>query len=363
MNNVEATNIKWMKRALNLASLGKGSTSPNPLVGAVILDKKGELISEGFHSRVGLAHAEAMAFNNLRKDPKGGSLYVNLEPCCHYGKTPPCVDAVINSGIKKVYVSMRDPDPRVSGKGIDLMMKSGIEVDLGLCKEEALEINKSFVHRNVTGKAYGVLKWAMSIDGRIGLKNGESKWISNKLSRTFVHTLRADFDAVIVGGNTLRNDNPLLTTRGKKNPEPLRVVFTRTLDVPEKCNLWDCTVAKTLVVYNSNTANEGNLKRIPSCVEVEKLSSDNPNQLSKLLANKGCNKILWECGPELATAAIKNGSIQELFTFISPTILGGINAMNPLSDFNFISMDEIFKLKKINMKIFDNDIFLNNMML
>jgi len=362
MNNVEAANIKWMRRALNLASLGNGSTSPNPLVGAVILDKNGELISEGFHSRLGMAHAEAMAFNNLKKDPKGGSLYVNLEPCCHYGKTPPCVDAVIDSGIKKVYVAMRDPDPRVSGKSIDLMMKSGIEVNLGLCNKEALEINKSFIHRNVTGKAYGVLKWAMSIDGRIGLKNGESQWISNELSRTFVHNLRADFDAIIVGGNTLRTDNPLLTSRGKKNPEPLRVVFTRTLDVPEKCNLWDCKVAKTLVVYNANTANEKHLKRIPSGVEVKKLSSDNPNQLSKLLANKGCNKILWECGPDLATAAIKNGSIQELFTFISPTILGGINAMNPLSDFNFTSMDEIIKLKKFDMKIFDNDIFLNNVM-
>ena len=218
-----------MIRAIRLASLGRGHTSPNPLVGAVIIDKKGKLISEGFHQKCGMPHAEAMAFNNLKDDPSGGTLYVNLEPCCHKGKTPPCVDRIISSGIKKVFVSIKDPDLRVSGKGIRLLENAGIEVNLGLCEKEALELNKSFIYKNLNGFSYGVLKWAMSIDGRVGLNNGKSKWITTEKSRSSVHKLRADFDAIIIGGNTMRKDNPFLTTRGLRKSEPLRVVFTRTL--------------------------------------------------------------------------------------------------------------------------------------
>ena len=345
-----------MKRAIYLASLGKHTTSPNPRVGAVILDKAGNLISEGFHHKAGMPHAEAMAFNNLKKDAKSGTMYVNLEPCCHHGKTPPCVEKVISSGIKKVFISIEDPDKRVSGKGIKLQKEAGIEVYLGLCKKESLDLNKAFIHRNITKKAFGVLKWAMSIDGRIALKNGKSKWITNDESRSLVHSFRAEFDAIIIGGNTLRRDNPLLTTRGFKNPEPLRVVFTKSLDLPSKSCLWDCSKAKTLVIYDSSTANESYLSRIPKCVEVEKVLSDNPELISKILAKRGCNKVLWECGPRLATAAIRSNCIQELITFIAPKILGGENNMNPFGDFNFKEMHEIIKLSQSQLSLIGNDI-------
>ena len=195
-----------------------------------------------------------------------------------------------------------------------------------------------------------------SIDGRIALKNGKSKWITNKESRALVHSFRAEFDAIIIGGNTLRRDNPLLTTRGLKNPEPLRVVVTKSLDLPSKSNLWDCNNAKTLVFYDSSTANENYLKRIPKCVEVEKVSSDNPELISKILAKRGCNKVLWECGPRLATAAIRSNCIQELITFIAPKILGGENSMNPLSDFEFKEMHEIIKLSDSQFSLIGNDI-------
>ena len=348
---------KWMVRAIRLASLGRGFTSPNPLVGAVILDKKGKLISEGFHQKSGMPHAEAMAFNNLKDDPSGGTLYVNLEPCCHRGRTPPCVDRIISSGIKKVFVSIKDPDLRVSGKGIRLLENAGIKVNLGLCEKEALELNKSFIYKNLNGCSYGVLKWAMSIDGRLGLKNGESKWITTAKSRSFVHKLRADFDAIIIGGNTLRKDDPLLTTRGLKEIEPLRVVFTRTLDLPDKAKLWDTQLSNTLVVYDASTANEDNLERIPKNVSIEKVSSDNPKLISKILAEKGCNKVLWECGPELATAAVKTGCIQEFITFVAPKILGGRNGMNPFSDFDFKSMNEVINLNFQDINPLGTDIF------
>ena len=353
---------KWMIRTIQLASLGRGLTSPNPMVGAVIINKEGKLISEGFHQKAGMPHAEAMAFNNLREDPFGGTLYVNLEPCCHRGKTPPCVDRIISSGIKKVFVSIKDPDLRVAGKGIRLLENAGIEVNLGLCENEALELNKSFIHKNLSGSSYGVLKWAMSIDGRLGLKNGESKWITTEKSRSIVHKLRADFDAIIIGGNTLRKDNPILTTRGIKKIEPLRVVFTRTLDLPSKAKLWDTDLSKTIVIYDSSTANEVNLKRIPKNVEIEKVSSDDPRLLSKILAEKGCNKVLWECGPLLATSAVKSGCIQEFITFLAPKILGGINGMNPFADFKFKSMNDVINLNLQEIKPLTNDIYLRSLL-
>jgi len=352
---------KWMQRAIYLAALGKGLTSPNPLVGAVILDKYGKLISEGFHYKSGMPHAEAMAFLNLKGDPKGGSLYVNLEPCCHFGKTPPCVDKIISSGVKKVFVSIKDPDKRVSGKGIKLLQEAGIYVHLGLCEKQANEINKSFIHKNITGKAYGVLKWAMSMDGRVGLKNGNSKWITNQNSRIYVHSYRSEFDAIVIGGSTLRKDNPLLTSRGLRKPEPLRVVFTRTLNLPEKSNLWDTSLSRTLVVYDSSKANEKYLKRIPENVEIEKISSDNPELVSRLLAKYGCNNILWECGPHLATSAIKNGCIQEAMTFIAPKILGGENSMSPFVDFKFENMDEVLNLDCPDLKLIGNDICIKSL--
>ena len=354
------TDIKWMKRAIYLASLGKGSTSPNPMVGAVILDKEGNLISEGFHYKSGMPHAEAMAFNNLKKDARGGTIYVNLEPCCHHGKTPPCVDQIIAFGLKKAFISIEDPDKRVSGKGIKLLENAGIQVHKGLCKKESLNLNKSFIHRNITNNSFGVLKWAMSMDGRVGLKNGKSKWITNKYSRSLVHTYRAGFDAIIIGGNTLRKDNPILTSRGIRKLEPLRVVFTKTLDLPEKSNLWDCNSARTLVVYDASTANKQQLKRIPECVEIEELPSDNPKLLSNLLAQKGCNSVFWECGPKLATAAMKAGCIQELMTFIAPKILGGENSMNAFADFEFKDMKDVFNLNASEIKFIGDDIFVRS---
>jgi diaminohydroxyphosphoribosylaminopyrimidine deaminase/5-amino-6-(5-phosphoribosylamino)uracil reductase len=201
----------------------------------------------------------------------------------------------------------------------------------------------------------------MSIDGRIALKNGKSKWITNDESRSLVHSFRAEFDAIIIGGNTLRKDTPLLTTRGSKKPEPLRVVFTKSLDLPSKSNLWDCSKAETLVIYDSSTANESYLSRIPKCVEVKKVSSEDPELISKILAKRGCNKVLWECGPRLATAAIRSNCIQELITFIAPKILGGENSMNPLNDFEFKEMHEIIKLSDSQFSLIGNDICIKSL--
>jgi len=222
----------WMNRALELAALGEGRTSPNPLVGAVVLDAAGELVGEGFHARAGEPHAEVGALSQAGGRARGGTLVVTLEPCCHHGRTPPCSEAVIGAGVARVVVALTDPDPRVSGQGLAMLRAAGVEVLTGVGEEGARRQNRAFLHRCQEGRPLGILKWAMSLDGRTALPNGQSQWISGSAARRWVHGLRAACDAVIVGGGTVRADNPRLTSRGVRQPEPLRVVLSRELELP-----------------------------------------------------------------------------------------------------------------------------------
>ena len=221
----------WMRRALALAALAEGRTSPNPLVGAVVLNREGRLVGEGFHARSGEPHAEVGALAQAGTAAAGGTLIVTLEPCCHHGRTPPCSRAVLQAGVARVVVALEDPDPRVAGGGIAQLRQAGVEVITGVLRQEAAEQNRAFLHRVRTGRPWGVLKWAMGLDGRTALPNGASQWISGADSRRWVHQLRAGCDAVLVGGGTVRADDPLLTSRGRRDPEPLRVVLSRGLDL------------------------------------------------------------------------------------------------------------------------------------
>ena len=331
--------IYWMRRALQLAALADGFTSPNPLVGALVLDKEGNLIGEGFHPFAGESHAEVFALKQAGKKAKGGTLIVTLEPCCHFGKTPPCTELILMSGIKRVVIALEDPDLRVSGKGISYLRKNNIDVITGVLEKEALKQNRAFVFRVKYGRPWGILKWAMSLDGRIGLKNGLSKWISGEESRSSVHKIRSKVDAVIIGGSTLRRDNPLLTSRGLRNPEPLRVVFSKSLDFPAKAQLWETNLAKTVIAFGPSP--NKHFDELPNKPEKLEIRASSPKVLLEALAKKDCNKILWECGPNLATQAISEGCVQELIVFISPKLIGGDAASTPLSDFGYQSMDEV----------------------
>ena len=222
----------WMRRALALAALAEGHTSPNPLVGAVVLDREGRLAGEGFHARAGDAHAEVGALRQAGDAARGGTLVVTLEPCCHHGRTPPCSEAVLRAGIRRVVIALEDPDPRVDGGGIRQLRQAGLEVISGVLREEARQQNRAFLHRVRTGRPFGVLKWAMSLDGRTALPNGASQWISGPSARDWVHRLRSGMDAVVVGGGTVRGDDPLLTSRGQRSPEPLRVCLLYTSPSP-----------------------------------------------------------------------------------------------------------------------------------
>jgi diaminohydroxyphosphoribosylaminopyrimidine deaminase/5-amino-6-(5-phosphoribosylamino)uracil reductase len=342
--------LNWMRRALALAALAEGRTSPNPLVGAVVLDAGGQRVGEGFHARAGEPHAEVGALEQAGDRAQGGTLIVTLEPCCHHGRTPPCTEAVINAGITRVVVAMADPDPRVAGGGIARLREAGLEVIEAVAEADALALNRAFVHRVRTRRPLGILKWAMSLDGRTALPNGQSQWISGPAARDWVHRLRAGCDAVIVGGGTLRADDPLLTSRGRRDPEPLRVVLSRSLDLPEAAQLWDQALAPTLVAHGPIGApeqREGETRAAATCALLDRLGVDRlvlpacqPEALLEALAAQGCNRVLWECGPELAAEALRQGCVQELAVVIAPKLLGGLAARTPLGDLGLMSLDQ-----------------------
>ena len=354
--------IRWMRRALQLAALAEGRTSPNPLVGAVVLDSDERLVGEGFHARAGQPHAEPGALAQAGEAARGGTIVVTLEPCCHHGRTPPCTEAILSAGVHRVVVALIDPDPRVAGGGLQRLRDAGLEVISGVLAAEAAHQNRAFVHRVRTGRPWGVLKWAMSLDGRTALPNGVSQWISGPPARAWVHALRAECDAVIVGGGTVRSDNPLLTSRGRRSPEPLRVVLSRSLDLPATAQLWQQDVASTLVAHSVAAAQKPQSQRLADLqrrgVELELLERCEPLLLLSALAGRGCNRVLWECGPALAAAALQQGCVQEIAAVIAPKLLGGELARTPLGDLGFTAMDQVQMLSCESARRLGNDLLL-----
>ncbi len=347
----------WMRRALQLAALAEGCTSPNPLVGAVVLNSYGNLVGEGFHQKAGTPHAEVHALSQAGSQAKGGTLLVTLEPCCHQGLTPPCTEFILKSGISRVVVAIEDPDPRVSGLGISKLKEEGLEVINGLLSEVAEYQNRAFFHRVRFGRPWGILKWAMSLDGRLGLANGASKWISCPKARNWVYHLRAKCDSVIVGAGTIRSDNPLLTSRGLSKPEPLRVVLTNSLDLPFDAQVWNTKEANTLIAFGPNSPSH-DLAKFPEGVEKLALKASEPIDLLNALSQKKCNQVLWECGPSLATAAIKQNCIQEIAIVLAPKLLGGKAAMTPLADLGFNSMQEVLVMENSVVERLGSDLLL-----
>jgi diaminohydroxyphosphoribosylaminopyrimidine deaminase/5-amino-6-(5-phosphoribosylamino)uracil reductase len=240
----------------------------------------------------------------------------------------------------RVVVAMEDPDPRVAGQGLAQLQAAGVEVISGVGGAEARQLNRAFIHRVSTGRPLGVLKWAMSLDGRTALPNGSSQWISGPEARTWVHRLRGFCDAVIVGGGTLRADDPLLTSRGLGPKEPLRVVLSRTLDLPPQRQLWDQGPAPTLVVHRLDASALGRQRLDQLGVERLELDPCTPVTLLEALAQRGCNQVLWECGPPLAAEALKQGCVQQVAAVIAPKLLGGLAARTPLGDLGLEDVNE-----------------------
>lgn len=336
----------WMHRCRQLAVQAAGKTSPNPLVGAVVV-QQGEMVGEGFHPGAGQPHAEVFALRAAGDRAKGATLYVNLEPCNHTGRTPPCTEAIIAAGIARVVVGMIDPDPRVAGGGVERLRQAGITVDVGIDETACQALNEAFSHSILQQRPFGILKYAMTLDGKIAASSGHSAWVTGPEARAWVHQLRGRCDGIIVGGQTVRRDNPHLTTHGVSDAQPLRVVMSRHLDLPREANLWNIDQGKTLVFCSGDRdpIREATLRA--RGVEIVALETLEPLSALADLQSRGVRSVLWECGGRLAARAIAQGCVQKVAAFVAPKIVGGISAPTPIGNLDIYRMTDARDLTEV----------------
>ncbi len=346
-----------LKRCLTLAKQAAGKTSPNPLVGSVIVQNH-QIVGEGFHEKAGFPHAEIGAIKAAANQTQGATLYVNLEPCNHYGRTPPCTEAILKAGISKVVIGMIDPDPRVSGSGIARLKAAGLEVIVGVEEAASRQLNEAFIHRTLYQQPFGIFKYAMTLDGKIATSSGHSAWVTSPSSRHFVHQLRSTCDAVIVGGNTVRLDNPHLTTHQVSDHNPLRVVLSKSLNLSLNAHLWHQEEAKTLI-FTQTDCDQASLSHLSlRGLEIIQFEALAPNAVMKSLYNRGLAQVLWECGPTLAAAALQDRSIQKILAFIAPKIIGGHQAPTPVGDLGLTLMTDALELYQVSLHHLQPDFLL-----
>jgi diaminohydroxyphosphoribosylaminopyrimidine deaminase / 5-amino-6-(5-phosphoribosylamino)uracil reductase len=336
----------YIRETIKLAKLG-GKTSPNPMVGAIIV-KNGKIIGKGYHKGKGTPHAEIVAIQNAKSDVKGAILYVNLEPCCHWGTTPPCTKAIIKAGIKEVHTSIIDPAKWVNGKGIKELRRAGIKVITGEYKKEAEKLNEIYLKYMKTGLPFIIIKAAITLDGKIAGATKTKEWISNSKTRTFVHQLRASVDAILVGSNTLTYDNPELTVRLVKGKNPKKIILSSNLSIPQNAKAFkdNCIIATT----NKN-------KSIPG-TEIWRFSGnkvDFPSLLKKS-AEKNIQSILIEGGSDVFTQALSSKIVDKVYFIIAPKLIG--KGVPFIGDLGIKKIKDSIHLNFVTFKIFDDNMLL-----
>ena len=364
LNMVRQEDIEYMRRAIELAERGVGFTNPNPMVGAVIV-KGGKVIGEGWHERCGEWHAERNAFRNCTVPAEGATMYVTLEPCCHYGKTPPCTEAIIEHGIARVVVGMEDPNPLVAGKGIALLREAGIEVVCGVEEEALREQNRVFLKYISTKLPWVAMKTAMTLDGKIATRTGDSKWITGAEARAYVHELRHRFMAILVGIGTAVADDPLLNCRieGRGVRQPIRVVlYINALLYLYSQRVKTAGEYRTIVAHTCFAPEE----RVKALREIgvemllckEKEGLVDVRNLLELLGQSGIDSILLEGGGSLNYTFLSEGLADELYAFIAPKIVGGMNAKTPVEGAGMEKMADAINLELENVLNIGHDVLL-----
>lgn len=317
-----------LNRCFELARKGEGWVSPNPMVGCVIV-KDGRIVGEGIHRRFGGPHAERAALRAAGGKVRGATLYVNLEPCSHHGKTPPCVDAIIGSGIRRVVASCLDPNPVVHGKGFAALRNAGVLVEVGLLRKQAEALNEPFFHFMKTKLPFVGLKVAQTLDGRVADVRGESKWITSEQSRKEGHRLRSVYDAILVGAGTIKKDNPELTVRAVRGRSPIRVVLDPRLSLPLKSKVFRTRDAETLILSAARamTRNKQKVRALSARgVKILGLAKGHrfePAQILRILAALGISSVLVEGGPTTASRFLTVRQVNRIHSFIAPALLGG----------------------------------------
>ncbi len=352
----------YMNIALEAALKGAGWTRPNPLVGAVIV-KDGEILSTGWHEKWGGPHAEVNALRKVSASPEGATMYVTLEPCSHHGKTPPCCEAIVRAGIKRVVCPLEDPNPLVGGKGFAYLREHGVQVEVGLLEEEARKINSVFLHFLKTSRPFVTVKTAMSLDGKIATATGNSRWISSVESRAYVHTLRHENAAIAVGVNTLLSDDSLLTTRldGTAGRNPLRIVFDSTGRTPLDAQVFKTIELAPLLIISTQALSEKR-KREYEKAGAEVLIIDTVNSADMVskslsaLGKRNIDSLLVEGGGTLIESFVRADSVDRYITHIAPMIIGGKDAPSPVGGEGIDSLNDAARFSDIEVQRMGEDI-------
>lgn len=348
---------RFMKRALRLARRALGTTSPNPAVGAVLV-RGGSVVEEGYTQPPGGPHAEVVALKRAGDRARGATLYVTLEPCVHYGKTPPCVDRILEAGVSRVVCATVDPNPLMDGKGIARLLEAGVEVEVGVLEEEAKELNRAYFRYITTGKPFVTLKWAQTIDGKIATASGDSRWITGEKARKYAHSLRAEADAVVVGVGTVLRDDPQLTVRMAKGRDPLRVVLDGRLRVPRGAKV--LSGGGTVVATTEEASAERRRALEEAGVEVWVLPGREGKvdleALMERLADAEKISVLIEGGREVLTSALRSGIGDRFVVFVAPKLVG--EGIAPLEDLGIDRIAEAISLKVVRTKRLGEDLCL-----
>ena len=352
---------QYMSLALDLAKSARGKTNPNPLVGAVIV-KDGCIVGTGLHRKAGEPHAEVHAFNMAGEHAKGATLYVTLEPCSHYGKTPPCAELVKNSGVKRVVVAMKDPNPQVAGRGIRLLEENGIEVEVGVMEEEAMRLNERFIHNMITERPFIISKFAMTLDGKIATYTGHSKWITGEAARNHVHVTRDEVDAILVGANTVRADDPMLTTRltDRIGKNPIRLIIDRQLSTPLDANVCNVEDARTILITSTlnKKLTQPYLAQNVECIYVTEQNAQlDLLQAMQQLYKIGITDILVEGGAAIHAAFLRAGLIDKVHAYIAPKLLGGKGSLSTFTGTDVETIDEALQLSFDEVQKLGEDLF------
>ncbi len=355
---------QYMRMALALAALAKGRTSPNPMVGAVVV-KDGRVVGQGWHRKAGTPHAEIHALRQAGELAKGADLYVTLEPCSHYGRTPPCCEAVLKAGVKRVFAAMRDPNPKVSGSGLARLSKAGVEVEVatGELHEAARRLNEVFLKWITTKMPFVAVKTAMTLDGKIATTSGQSKWITGEAARRRVHELRDVYDGILVGIQTIIADDPLLTTRLDGGKSPLRIVADSQARLPLNAKLVTDQTAPTVVAVTSAASTERVTALEQNGVQVVQVASDTKGRvdladLLRTLGQRNVCSVLVEGGASLNDSLFCAQLVDKVYTFIAPKIFGGKDAPTPIGGIGIAAIEDHVALSELTMEKIGEDFLL-----